>query len=148
MQKFNPFPEYLRNVFYEGKNWAVQLHTNQAYLGRCVVYLTSRCIENPLQLTKEERDELWIDILPRLSGALQKAFQPDRINYVHLANESKHVHWHVVPRYENNPIRKFVGETFNDKRAGTNFAPEPQHILSAEVLDKIRAVLTKHFSIP
>lgn len=145
MQKFNPFPEYQRNVFYEGKYWAVQLHTNQAYLGRCIVYLTSRDIDDPLQLTKEERDELWIDIFPRLSQALKKAFQPDRINYAYLANETKSVHWHIAPRYEKNPVRTFAGVTFNDERAGTSFIPEPQHNPSQEVLGKIRTELKKYF---
>ena len=97
------------------------LYGNQGYLGRSVVYLKTRALEDPLQLTDAEREELWTEILPRLVGALNAAFQPDRINLAHLANRLHHVHWHVVPRYAEQGTHEFAGHTFVDKRRGKIF---------------------------
>ncbi|HYF12706.1 MAG TPA: hypothetical protein VD928_00165 [Candidatus Paceibacterota bacterium] len=130
------------HVIYEGKYWNVILHRdNQSYLGRSIVFLKSRVLDDPLLITKEEREELWDDIMPRLIAALRKTFAPDRINYAHLANADHFVHWHIVPRYESNPTREFAGETFKDERVGKNFAPEPEKIVSKDVLMQIQQAI-------
>jgi diadenosine tetraphosphate (Ap4A) HIT family hydrolase len=103
------------------ERWAVVLYRNQTYLGRCLVYLRTRPLADVLELTGEERDELWDVVLPRLKRALDAAFAPDRLNFAHLANKKRHVHWHVVPRYETVPTRTFAGETFFDTRPGQIF---------------------------
>src|SRR3990172_2924275 len=96
-------------VLLDGRAWRAILHRdNQSYLGRCIVFLKTRQTDDLLSLTHDEHEELWTVILPKLVGAIHKAFQPDRINYAHLANIVHHAHWHVVPRYENNPIRHFA----------------------------------------
>jgi diadenosine tetraphosphate (Ap4A) HIT family hydrolase len=117
-----PPPFGMRHRFlFEGEYWKVFLYRNQAYLGRCVVYLKTRAIDDPLALTDPEREELWKEILPKLTRALNAAFQPDRINYAHLANRLRHVHWHVVPRYTEQRTHEFAGHTFVDKRRGKIF---------------------------
>jgi diadenosine tetraphosphate (Ap4A) HIT family hydrolase len=128
---------------FEGEHWAVYLYRNQSYLGRSVVYLKNRRIDDPLELTDDERDELWVDILPKLTRALNAAFQPDRINYAHLANRLHHVHWHVVPRYEKNRRREFAGRTFVDKRQGKIFRSKRLK-LPRSVLDEICAHVKSH----
>lgn len=35
--------------------------------------------------------------------AIYKAFQPKKLNYELLGNEVQHVHWHLFPRYVNDP---------------------------------------------
>lgn len=130
---------------YEGKFWNVILHNNQSYLGRCVVYLKSRVIDNPLLLTKEEKDEFWENIIPKLASALEKTFKPDRLNYAHLANASNYVHWHIVPRYEKDPERHFTGEVFKDEQVGRHYAPAPEKNLSKEIMQKIRDEIKKNF---
>lgn len=130
---------------YEGKFWNVILNGNQSYLGRCIVYLASREIEDVLVLTEDERSELWDDLLPRLDAALKKAFAPDRLNYTHLANTVHFVHWHIVPRYEKNPVREFVGEIFRDERVGKHYAPAPEKPLPEETLEKICTEIKKNF---
>ncbi len=133
-------------VIYEGKYWTVVLHKfNQSYLGRCIVYLHSREIANPLQLTREEQDEFWFDIVPKLAGALDQAFHPDRLNYSHLANEWHHVHWHIVPRYEKNPVREFAGEHFVDEKVGHNYRGMPDKLVPDEVLQLIQEEIQKHW---
>lgn len=130
---------------YEGKFWNIILHDNQSYLGRCIVYLKSRVIDNPLSLTKEEKDEFWEEIAPKLASALKKSFKPDRLNYAHLANTLNYVHWHIVPRYEKNPIRHFAGEIFMDERVGRHYAPAPEKNLSKEIMQIIRDEIKNNF---
>jgi diadenosine tetraphosphate (Ap4A) HIT family hydrolase len=103
------------------ETWGVLLHRNQTYLGRSIVYLRTRSISDLLELSHDERDALWDDVIPRLETALRGAFQPDRLNYAHLANRTRHVHWHVVPRYETVPERHFAGKRFLDDREGMIF---------------------------
>jgi len=132
-------------LFYEGKFWNVILNDNQSYLGRSIVYLKSRYIEDLLQMDREEWEELWFDILPRLVAALKKAFQPDRINYSHLANFTHHVHWHIVPRYEKNPIREFAGEVFKDAKVGSHYAGAPDKNCLPKIMNKICDEIKKSF---
>lgn len=33
--------------------------------------------------------------------ALREVFNPDKINLASLGNKTPHVHWHVIPRFEN-----------------------------------------------
>ena len=115
-----PFGDKHRFLF-ETEHWKVFLYRNQKYLGRSVVYLKTRAIDDPLELTDAEREELWTVVLPKLAGAINAAFQPDRINYAHLANRLHHVHWHVVPRYTQQYSYEFAGHSFVDKRRGKIF---------------------------
>lgn len=122
---------------YEGKHWDVILHRdNQAHLGRSIVFLKNRYIEDPTELTKEEQAELWFDILPRFKAAVGKAFQPDALNYGYHGLSIKHLHMHVIPRYSVNPVRKFGGETFVDQLPDKNYNKSqkkayPENIMSA-----------------
>ena len=139
-----PFSK-VKYLIYEGKFWNVILMDDQSYLGRSIVYLKSRYIEDPLQLTKEEWEECWFEIMPRLASALKKAFRVDRINYCHLANFTHHVHWHIVPRYEKNPVREFAGETFRDEKVGKHYAGTPNKNFSSGVMNKICKEIKKNF---
>jgi diadenosine tetraphosphate (Ap4A) HIT family hydrolase len=124
--------------------WAALLYRNQTNLGRSIVYLRTRAIDDPLGLAAEERDELWEEVLPRVAGAIRAAFGPDRINYAHLANRTNHVHWHVVPRYVSPPTRVFAGHTFHDDRQGKLFRARPRGLLPAGKLEAIAQELRAH----
>ena len=106
---------------FESRHWAIVLHRRQTYLGRCLVYLRTRPLEDPLLLSPAERAELWEEVLPRLAAALARAFAPDRLNYSELGNRVSQVHWHVVPRYESPPEREFAGHRFVDLRPGRSY---------------------------
>jgi len=124
--------------------WGVALYRNQTYLGRSMVYLRSRSIEDPLDLDRDERDELWEEVLPNLVGALRAAFSPDRVNYAHLANRTNHVHWHVVPRYEVDPERWFAGHRFLDDRQGMIFRTHSRGRVGAQALEAIAEEVRGH----
>jgi len=125
-------------LIHEGRAWNVILHRdNQSYLGRCIVFLKTRVTDDPISLSNSERHELWAEIMPRLARAIKSAFGADRINYSHLANKEHFVHWHVVPRYEKNPIRQFAGEIFEDERVGHDYAPAPTKQVSRPIMQRI-----------
>jgi diadenosine tetraphosphate (Ap4A) HIT family hydrolase len=119
------------------ERWGVLLHRDQTYLGRSLVYLRTRALEDPLELTPEEREELWLVTLPRLAAALDRAFAPDRLNYAHLANRKHHVHWHVVPRYVTEPRKRFAGRTFKDRRPGRMFHSSKRGAVGKRTLEAI-----------
>ena len=126
------------------ERWGVLLYRNQSYLGRSLVYLRTRAIEDVLELSAQERDELWDEVLPTLAGALDAAFSPDRLNYAHLANRKHHVHWHVVPRYETPPVRLFAGRVFTDTRPGQIFRTSRRGKANKALLDAIAAEVRSH----
>jgi len=133
-------------AIYEGESWNVILHRdNQAYLGTCIVFFKPRVTDDPLSLNEKEREELWTVIFPRLVAALGKAFQPDRINYAHLANGTHFVHWHIVPRYQKDPVRKFAGEIFKDEGTGPYYALTHIKKPAPEVMEKIFLEIKRNF---
>jgi diadenosine tetraphosphate (Ap4A) HIT family hydrolase len=128
------------------ERWGVLLYRNQTYLGRSLVYLRTRRLADALELTRDERDELWDEVFPDLARALAGAFAPDRLNYAHLANRMHHVHWHVVPRYEREPERTFAGHRFVDRRQGQIFRTKRRGKVPGKVLDAIAAELRANLS--
>ena len=124
--------------------WGVLLYRTQTNLGRCVVYLRTREVADPLALTAEERDELWDEVLPALSHALDRTFRPDRVNLAHFANRLRHVHWHVVPRYEAEPERWFAEHRFVDTRPGRSFRLSKRGRVNASVREAIAEHLRDH----
>jgi len=41
-----------------------------------------------------------------LAEAIYKAFKPKKLNYELLGNNDEHLHWHIFPRYSNDPNPK------------------------------------------
>ena len=39
-----------------------------------------------------------------VAEAVYKAFRPEKINYALLGNTDCHIHWHLFPRYKNDPL--------------------------------------------
>src|SRR5690554_5886595 len=94
----NPNPEFEKYRIAEFNNWRIELHSNQAYLGRCIIVLKNHA-EDLFDLNEEKIKELF-EVGKNLRNALNKSFKPDLFNYSSLGNEVRHLHLHVVPRYE------------------------------------------------
>jgi len=77
------------------------LFKEQTYRGRCVVAYNGHKSEL-FDLNDEERS-LYMKDVSRVAGALSKAFSPDKINYGAYADKMTHLHFHIVPKYENGP---------------------------------------------
>ncbi|MGK0468089.1 HIT family protein [Clostridium sp.] len=75
------------------------LFKEQTYKGRCVVAYNGHKSEL-FDLNDEERS-LYMSDVARVAGALSKAFSPDKINYGAYADKMTHLHFHIVPKYEN-----------------------------------------------
>lgn len=76
----------------------VYLFKEQTYKGRCNVVFKEHKSEIT-ELTEEETSAFMNDVR-RVAKAIQKAFSPDKINYGAFADTMKHLHFHVVPKYE------------------------------------------------
>ena len=77
------------------------LNRDQLFLGRVLVIHKSH-VEDLSELTEKER-ALSIEDLTKIASAVKKAFNPDTLNYAILGTVVSHLHWHVIPRYKNDP---------------------------------------------
>lgn len=77
------------------------------YAGFCRVIL-KRHIKEMTDLTPDERNRL-MNVVWKTEQAVRDVMNPDKINLASLGNVVPHLHWHVIPRFENdrhfpNPI--------------------------------------------
>ncbi len=112
------------------KYWAVYIHKNQNYIGRCVVWCKREDALDLADATLEEQEELFV-VLNDLRNALKKLFQPDWYNYSFLGNSTRHLHGHFIPRYET--TREFMGVTFKDEFWGQNYKTDSSFKIPDEV---------------
>lgn len=52
------------------------------------------------KLGKENRD-VFLKDMALVAEAVIKTFKPKKLNYELLGNSDSHLHWHLIPRYEN-----------------------------------------------
>jgi diadenosine tetraphosphate (Ap4A) HIT family hydrolase len=79
------------------------LGTWQYYLGYCLLVARRHATELS-QLSDPER-RAYLDEMCLLARAIEGCFQPKKLNYELLGNQVPHLHWHLFPRYENDPDR-------------------------------------------
>lgn len=128
--------DYSKYQIKEYKYWLIQVHSNQGYLGRCVIWCKRKDALDLSQATKEEQEELFI-IINQPKNALIGAFNPDWFNYAFLGNETRHLHCHVVPRYSKEV--EFMGQIFTDKDWGHNYKTDPNFITSQILLEAVKS---------
>lgn len=132
--------DFSKELIKEYNYWAIYVHQNQGYLGRCIVWCKR---ENALDLadaTQEEQKELFL-VLRDLRAAAAKVFQPDWFNYSFLGNETRHLHGHFIPRYAN--PKTFMGIMFEDRRYGRNYKTDPNFVTPEAVLNATREKLAE-----
>jgi len=71
------------------------------YPGYCRVIL-HRHVSEMTDLPPAERSRLMMTVM-QVEQALRDLMQPDKINLASLGNKVSHVHWHVIPRFTNDP---------------------------------------------
>lgn len=69
--------------------------------GFCRVILNAHRREMT-DLAAEERSRL-MDLVYAVERALRELMQPDKINLASLGNLVPHLHWHVIPRFADDP---------------------------------------------
>ena len=133
--------DYSKYQIKEYKYWLVQVHSNQGYLGRCIIWCKRNDALDLSQATKEEQEELFT-IIYQLKNALTVAFNPDWFNYAFLGNETKHLHGHIIPRYSRKV--EFNGQIFADNNWGHNYKTDPNFITSQILLDAIKSKIKEN----
>jgi len=108
------------------------LFKEQSHRGRCVVAYKDH-ISELINISEEERTAFMNDVV-RVSNAIHKAFNPDKVNYGAYGDTGCHLHMHLVPKYKD----EFEwGGTF-EMNPGKTFLSDEEY---QEIIDKIKANL-------
>lgn len=113
-------------VIKEYEYWVAHVADSQQLLGYVNISLKEHK-ENLIDLTDEELIE-FREVCREIQGALDKLFQPDRYNYQQMGNLTRHVYFHLIPRYQH--PRLFDGRQFVDERYGK--LPERRWVFEEE----------------
>lgn len=79
----------------------VFLFKEQTYRGRCLVAYDKH-VNDLNELSDEERNAFMADVA-RVTRAMQKAFNPEKINYGAYSDKLSHLHFHLAPKYVDGP---------------------------------------------
>jgi len=90
--------------------WVVSLRPLQPTLG-CLV-LSARYYRDRIGLLSQEDTLELATVFSDIEFALNSVYRPDKINYLALMMVDKHVHFHVIPRYERG--REIFGRLVSD----------------------------------
>lgn len=101
---------YPQGLLHEGEHWAVLVRPAQPTLGSLILCsLTDATAYGDLPAGAFAEQGRLVQAIERL---LQRAVQPERINYLMLMMVDPHVHFHILPRYSGE--RSFGGQAFPD----------------------------------
>ena len=79
----------------------VFIFKEQTYRGRCLVAYKDH-VDDINLLGDDDRNAFMSDVV-RVTRAMQKVFNPDKINYGAYADTLEHLHFHLVPKYVGGP---------------------------------------------
>jgi len=77
------------------------LFKEQTYRGRCLVAYDEH-VNDLNELSDEQRDAFMADVV-KVTRAMQKAFNPEKINYGAYSDKLSHLHFHLAPKYVDGP---------------------------------------------
>lgn len=127
--------ETLHNLMIEIKHLKVSrafLFKEQTYKGRCLVAYNDH-VNDLNELTDEERNDFMADVA-NMTRAMQKVFNPEKINYGAYSDKLSHLHFHLAPKYVNGPD---YGGTFA-MNPGKTYLSDAEY---EEMVEKLRAAL-------
>lgn len=75
----------------------------QYYHGYCI--LIARRHARELSGLEDLERRAYLDEMCLLARAIEESFHPLKVNYELLGNQVPHLHWHVFPRYQEDPER-------------------------------------------
>jgi diadenosine tetraphosphate (Ap4A) HIT family hydrolase len=78
------------------------LHKIQTYRGYSVLIFDPRHVTALTDLSERERIALMSDLC-RAQESMRRVLKPDHFNVESLGNRVPHLHWHIIPRYKNDP---------------------------------------------
>lgn len=127
--------ETLHNLMIEIAHLRVSrvfLFKEQTYHGRCLVSYDKH-VNDLNELTDEERNDFMADVA-QTTRAMQKAFNPEKINYGAYSDKLSHLHFHLAPKYVDGPD---YGGTFQ-MNPGKVYLTDAEY---QEMIEKIKSCL-------
>jgi diadenosine tetraphosphate (Ap4A) HIT family hydrolase len=94
--------EHAHLIFFESRASIGKLNLDQFFKGYSFVTLKWHS-EELYQLSDTDRKK-FLEDMSRVARALSEVFKPDKMNYELLGNGIPHLHWHLVPRYHDDPF--------------------------------------------
>ncbi len=76
---------------------SVFLFKEQSHPGRCVVAYEDH-VNELFELSEQNRNAFMADVC-KVAAAIAKAFSPVKINYGAYSDKLPHLHFHIVPKY-------------------------------------------------
>ena len=107
----------------------VFLFKEQTYSGRCNVVYKDH-VKELFQLDEQELTAFMNDV-KKVAAAIDKAFQPNKINYGAYGDTLHHLHMHIVPKYEG---KENWGSTF-EMNPGKTYLTDEEY---QETIEKIK----------
>ena len=108
------------------------LFKEQTYRGRCLVAYNGH-VNDLNELSDAERDAFMADVA-RVTRAMQRVFNPEKINYGAYSDKLSHLHFHLAPKYVDGPD---YGGTFRMNPGEVYLSYEEY----ARMIDDIKAAL-------
>lgn len=134
---------------FETEHWAVNLGSDQLYLGRSYVTLKRPC-GDLADITKEEMLD-FLEVVKKLENVFRKTFDATMFNWTCLMNNAyqeenpqPQVHWHFRPRYSHSV--ELSGKVYKDPNFGHHYlrGKENEDNVSNEVLKIINTKLQQN----
>lgn len=86
----------------EFKHSYAVLNRDQFFPGYCLLF-TREHVTELFHLEPKVRGGLMEEV-NTLAAALQQVFAPTKMNYELLGNMVPHIHWHLIPRHNSDPL--------------------------------------------
>ena len=94
-------------LIWRGDDCRVVLVSDPDLPGFCRV-IWNRHVAEMSQLSHGERD-LLMHLVFAVEGAVRSVMRPKKINLAALGNQVPHIHWHVIPRFEDDAFFPWIG---------------------------------------
>lgn len=115
-------------------SWLV-LSASQAYRGYCLLICKTHA-EEVFELPEDVRRDFFDD-MARASEAIFKTFKPDKMNCEIQGNQIPHLHFHLIPRRNSDPVSArwpIWGQEINEPRLAHHNYRE----LAARIAERLR----------